>query len=87
MPYTNKDDQRRWLQDAIRDGYGKRLYARRKLWREHSLRFKQTIEETISVLDAPLIEDAQKVEQVRETLRGVLRVAEEEEALLRGWKR
>ena len=87
MPYADPEDMKRWTKEAMADGYGKRLYARRKLWREHALRFKQTIEETISVLDAPLIEDAQKIEQVRETLRGVLRVAEEEEALLRGWKR
>lgn len=87
MPYKNYADQQRWLKEAIASGYGKRLYARRKLHREHALHFRATLEEVLSVCDANNMYEQEKVIQIAHVVREVLAAADRAEETLRGWKR
>lgn len=87
MPYKDYKDQQRWLKEAIAGGYGKRLYARRKLHREHAIHFQGTLEEVLSVCRDHTMYEQDKVTQIEHTVREVLNAAVAAEETLKGWKR
>lgn len=49
-PVAKAAYQKEWLAKKLSEGYGKRLYARRKLHRENAVRFKIAIERALDVL-------------------------------------
>lgn len=87
MPYADKKDQKRWTRRAMKDGYGKRLYARRKLQIKSAEKFRETLEEIISVTDNTFIEPELKLQQIRQTAAGVLALVDKEGEELKGWTR
>lgn len=82
MPYADPEDRkigrRSWHVRAIEDGYGKRLYARRKLHRQHMLLFKEALFEVMSCKN---VHDAHRVASA------AIESARQEEEALEGWKR
>jgi hypothetical protein len=82
MPYsdpaTRKDFQKAWQRKAISDGYGKRLYARRKLHREHKLLFQQALFE---VMNCTNVHEAHRVASA------AIEQSRQEEEALEGWTR
>lgn len=77
MPYKDHDKKveamRRWRQDVMPKGYGKWLYARRKLRFEDAERFREVIEEAVESLIVALnSEDPEDItEQVERALGGL----------------
>lgn len=57
MPFADKDEKTLYMQDwranRIRKGYGKWLYARRKLRFDDADRFREAIEEALALLAGP----------------------------------
>lgn len=87
MPYADEADKKRWYREAMDDGYGKRIYARRKLHHMNTIKFRETLDEVVSVCENKFIEPELKLEQILAITTGVLRVVDEQEEILKGWKR
>lgn len=90
MPYKDHERKieamRRWRRDKMGKGYGKWLYARRKLRFDDADRFEKAIEKAIEELTLAVAKgNGKHIEAARELLQTALRESMEAEAALGGF--
>lgn len=90
MPYADPADKlaamKRWREDKMKKGYGKWLYARRKLRFQDAENFKFVLEWIIEIAEHGRMSDEERCSQIAHHAREALRESREAEEKLGNFK-
>lgn len=90
MPYKDpeqkKEQMRKWRKKSIESGYGKWLYARRKLRFDDAERFKDVLERIIEVAEHGRMTDEDRLSDVAGRARSALEKSRKAEEALGEFK-